>query len=458
MRALLFLLALLAYPPHSARAHDPWESVGFDRTASGDVLTINTNRGIMFSTDGGASFRYLCRNALKRQLPVVGVTAHGRVLVGSRDGLDSIGVNGCGLRGMDTPMSGNSVADLQRDPSNEQGWFATTTRGNLANGVFYSGDDGATWSALGALETGPYFKRVRASADARRIYVVVARYREDSGRTQYELRHSDDRGASWQAYPITLRADDRELVLLGVDPVDPDRVFAAIHVCRLDESCLDRTVGLRKDTLLVSPDRGQTWTSLLELGEVAGFAIDRERFWVGDWQGGLWRVNRDGSQPQQLSATVKAGCLLASGEQLFVCGSDLSGFMLARSSDQGTTLVPVAQSGNTQGNPVCPADPLAVASIEEICELEWTDLCRESFFDEPRPPSECSAALKVHDAGPFPGLPGVPDAAAWSDMVTADAAVRPAVAKDKNGCTLAHPGSDMSWLLSLLGAYRRQRR
>jgi hypothetical protein len=223
-----------------------------------------------------------------------------------------------------------------------------------------------------------------------------------------------------------------------VDPLDPDRVFAAIHVCRQDESCLDRAIGLRKDTLLVSKDRGQTWSTLLELAEVAGFTIDQSRIWVGDWQGGLWRMNRDGSQPEQLSTSIKAGCLLASGSELFVCGTDLNGFMLARSSDQGSTLTPVARSENTQGNPSCPVDPLAVANISEICELEWTDLCRESFVDDPAPPSECSAALTVHDAGPFPGLPGVPDAAPWMPGV-ADAALAPA--ERDSGCALGRPSN-----------------
>jgi hypothetical protein len=218
--------------------------------------------------------------------------------------------------------------------------------------------------------------------------------RASPAESDYSIRSSDDRGQTWTTYPITLRKDERELILLGVDPTNPDRVFGAIHVCREDESCLDRAIGLRKDTLLVSDDRGRTWTTLMELGEVAGFELDESTLWVGDWQ------------------------------------------------------------GNTLGNPACPIDPLAVATVDEICEPEWTDLCRECFFDDPVPPEECSEALLPADGGPFPGLPGVADAAGLPEG-DAGPAVRPE--KKESSCSLAANGNALS-SLALLGALALRRR
>jgi hypothetical protein len=461
MRTVVSLIAaaLVVCSTVRVRAHDPWEATAFDRDPSGNALALNTNRGILFSTDAGKTWHYLCRGAINLQVPLIGVTARSQVMVGHRGGMSALGVDGCGLHAVSTPMSGNSLADLQRDPTSPQGWYATTTKYGQQNGLYYSSDDGLSWSALGALEQGPFFKGVRPSRDGKRIYVVTAQYYEPVGmeldHTDYAIRWSDDRGQSWTSYPVTLRKDDRELVLLGVDPTNADRVFAAIHVCRADESCLDPKLGLRKDTLLVSHDRGKTWSTLLELAEVAGFAVDPKYIWVGDWQGGLWRMNLDGSAAQML-AKIKPGCLHKDADDLFVCGTDLNGFMLARSGDDGVTLTPVAQSGNTLGNPSCPPDPLAVATLREVCEQEWTDLCRESFFDDPMPPKECSAALAPVDAGPpLPGMPSLADAA-HPPPADAGGSAQPAEPKQGNGCAIGGSGGG-GWLLLTLWLRRRQR-
>jgi MYXO-CTERM domain-containing protein len=410
MRILLgsLTLALLAaLGSTTVHAHDPWESNGFAyNPAAPNDLVLNTNRGVVFSTDGGQTWHLVCRLVFDNFLPTVGVTTQHTALLGTFNGLSTITTEGCDNREVSTPMSGLWVADVQRSPTQGSTWFATTSRGASPNGVFRSEDDGSTWQALGALELGPFFKQLRITSDGQRMYLAVAEYFAPTDttaeRVDYTLRCSDDAGQTWTTFPIALAADDKEMVLLDVDPANPDRVFIGIHVCREDNRCFDPVRGVRKDRVLVSDDRGATWKPLFEVKEIASFEINNEHIWLGDWQGGLWRMNADGTAPVLLDERLKAGCVLATDNELFVCGTDLFGFMLARSTDDGTTLTPLAAAENILGNAVCaPDDRDGGLERSAVCRQEWTDLCREAFTDVPNPPLECAGVI---DAGINPGL------------------------------------------------------
>lgn len=405
MRILLTTLAFLlvaGFALETAHAHDPWESNGFAYNAAApDDMVLRTNRGVVFSEDGGQTWRLLCRLAFDNFLPAIGVTTESTALLGTFDGLSTISTAGCDNRELFTPMSGLWVSDLQRDPIESESWFATTSRGQAANGVFRSEDDGFTWQPIGDLDASAFFKQVRPSADGQVIYAGVAQYfaptENAAERVDYSVRSTSDNGASWATHPITLNADDKEMVLLDVDPQDPQRVFVGIHACREDNRCFDETRGQQKDRVLVSNNGGSTWSLLFEVDEIAAFEIDNEHIWVGDWQGGFWRLNADGSSPVLLDGRLKPGCLHATDTELFVCGTDIFGFMLARSTDDGTTLEPVATSANILGNPVCaPSDVDGGFNSAVSCRMEWADLCRESYVDEPNPPMECVGIL---DAG-----------------------------------------------------------
>jgi len=411
---LLVLSAALGSTP--ARAHDPWESNGIGyNPAAPDDLVLRTNRGIIFSTDGGQTWHLVCRRVFDNFLPAIGVTSTDTALLGTFNGLEAVDTSGCDDRELTTPMSGLWVADVQRDRVETTTWFATTSRGSAANGVFRSRDDGASWETLGTLELGPFFKQIRLTSDGQRMYVAVAQYFAPTDttpeRVDYAIRYSDDDGQQWTSFPVPVAADEKEMVLLGVDPTNPDRVFVGIHACREDNRCFDADAGQTDDRVLVSDDRGATWTDLFSVKEIASFEINDEHIWVGDWQGGLWRMNADGTDPVLLHERLKAGCLVSTPTGLLVCGTDLYGFMLARSTDDGTTLTPLATTANIMGGPTCgpsgrdaglDLDGGSVTDRSAVCRMEWIDLCRESYFDVPNPPLECVGSI---DAGLDAGLP-----------------------------------------------------
>lgn len=399
---LILGITLLAITATAAKAHDPWESTGFAyNPGAPDQMVLRTNRGLAFSKDSGLTWRFLCRGAFDNFLPSIAMGTQESALLGTFDGLSLVGTDGCDPTPQFTPMSGLWVADIQLDPTDNEGLFATTSRGQEANGVFRSVDNGRSWTALGTPELGPFFKQVRPSADASRIYVGVAEYfaptETTPERVDYAVRYTDDNGESWNSSPVVLEPDDLEMVLLDVDPTNSDRVFVGIHVCRETNRCFDATRGPRKDRILVSEDRGETWTKLFEVDEIASFEINDRHIWVGDFQGGFWRMNADGTNPELLSDLLKPGCLLATDDALFVCGTDLFGFMLARSTDDGTNLTPLATSEGFLGNPVCgPSDLDGGVNVAAACRDEWGDLCRESFAGNETPPPEC---VGIIDAG-----------------------------------------------------------
>lgn len=427
-RVVALLAVLFGLSAAPAFAHDPWESTGLAlNPASPDELVLRTNRGVAFSNDGGDTWRFLCRFALDNFSPVPAVTANHQVMLGMFFGLETINNDGCDRQSARNPMSGLWISDLMLDPTNNAAWFATTsTGGDKDNGLFRSTDHGATWDALGTLERGPFFKQVRSTPDASRIYVAVAEYfaptETEPEHVDYSVRMSDDNAAHWTSTKIELEHDDNEMVLLDVDPTNPDRVFVAIHACRETNRCFDETRGQRQDRILVSEDAGETWEPFFEVDEVASFEINNEHIWVGDWWGGFWRMNRDGSNPELLDELLKPGCLIASGDDLYVCGTDVFGFMLAKSTDDGDTLTTIASASNILGNPVCEAsDTDAGIDISATCRQEWMDLCYESYSDEANPPLECAPFLMdggvsgtggsgaVGGAGGNAGSSGMPD-------------------------------------------------
>ncbi len=410
-RSIAVVAVLLAATVTSnAHAHDPWESnaLALNPNAPNDMV-LRTNRGVAFTHDGGETWHFVCRVVINPTTLTPGVTTQGTALLGTFNGMEIVDTDGCNQQTYDTPMSGLWVADLQLDPTDSNAWYATTARGGAPNGVFRSTNNGQTWSVVGDLETGPFFKQLRITPDGQRMYLGMAEYIEPTatseGHVNYSVRYSDDRGESWTSFPFEIEPNEMEMVLLDVDPENHDRVFIATHACRQDNGCYDPADGPPMDRILVSEDRGETWSLLFEVEEVAAFEINDRYIWVGDWWQGFWRLDRDGQNPVELDSLLKPGCIHARGDELLVCGTDLYGFMLARSMDDGTTLQPLVSSESILGNPVCePSDVDAGISVENACRDNWSDLCRESFFDDPNPPAECTGFIHL-DAGIDAGTP-----------------------------------------------------
>jgi hypothetical protein len=207
--------------------------------------------------------------------------------------------------------------------------------------------------------------RIRvAPSDPMRVYTSgVVPAMDGAPRTGMVLR-SDDRGATFRSLPIEFTGDERTVHLLGVDPMNADRVF--VRVTR-------RVTDLVPERLLMSEDGGMTWTTVLELLEIVGFAMseDGRRLWAGSWDGGLYRSTDGGLSFTALDPALRVRCLAHRPGELWLC---LDNFVertaLARSSDDGETIEPLWKFDDVENDVGCSAD----TAVGQRCPMFWTDL------------------------------------------------------------------------------------
>jgi hypothetical protein len=86
---------------------------------------------------------------------------------------------------------------------------------------------------------------------------------------------------------------------------------------------------------------------------------------------GLYRANSTSLSFSRVS-NGQVGCLMYSGDKLYVCGSQTTvGYELGVSTDDGTTVSPLFKYGTVKGPLACPAGtPQAM-----ICGPEWQYAC-----------------------------------------------------------------------------------
>lgn len=334
---------------------------------------VQGGQGLLFSSDGGHSFALRCGSAVsssftKSRAPLW-LTSGGEALLGTFEGLVRGSAEGCGFA-TDAALAGLQVADFARDPRDAAVTFAATAnaRDGRATGLVRL-DPGGALRALGASDTS---SEQQAAVSMNRLGVVA---RADGGLRFYAsalradaagdyhpvIRHSDDEGASWVSFDVA-GAEGARVLLIGVDPTDPERV--AIVLSRESSN----------DSVLVSADAGQSFEPRLEIFELGGSSVAPDgRLWVGDaggeaeysQPGGLYRFDDFGSPAQKL-ATFPVRCLAfrAEPEQLFAC--QRSTFGRADPATGGFTRL--SGLGEVSGFVQCEGEALAPVCKAQLCD------------------------------------------------------------------------------------------
>lgn len=354
--ALAALAALLSgNAPARAHGREPMVgAIAFD-PGDPDHVVVRATWAILESRDGGASFTWRCAAAVgydrTTEDPPVAVAEGGEIFAGTFDGIAHGGPDGCAwaLVG-DEDGVGQYAIDLERAPGDPRTLYAMMSPGAVDNTLLRSTDAGATWEVMGLPRPGtPVFLAERialAPSDPMRVYVsgAVPATATDPLRHAFFLR-SEDGGRTFVEHELPLEGEERNAHVLGVDPLDPDRVFL-----RMSRRVTDTV----PERLLVSDDGGDTWALAATLLEITGFAMseDGAHAWVGGWDGAFLRSDARGAAgtfaPVSTAPDLRVRCLAwrpgdsgRSGE-LWVCVDDLVGsFALGRSSDLGQTLTPV---------------------------------------------------------------------------------------------------------------------
>lgn len=372
-----------------------------------DLVITRATYGLLLSSDHGATWTFLCEDALGLPQgadydPAVGLTASQSLVVGLilPAGIEVSPDTGCNWTCAGGALAGEAIADIAVRPNAPDTVVALTSTifvddagGGEHSQVFQSTDDGAHFAPLGTtIDPAVLVTTVEvAPSDPQRLYISGGR---GFGPTRTaSLFVSTDSGDTWaeRAVPFDLMYESA-IYIGGVDPSDADRVY--VRTAGLGTS------GEGRSRLLVTEDAGQSFTSVLTLsGQMLGFALspDGSTIYAGGVEDGLFVGNRTNFSFSQRS-TLHVECLATRGNELWACSDESSGFFVGLSTDEGasfaTKLVragvegPIACSVRASGSVACGAD----ANATQCAGAPFTQLCATVGCEPTTRPASCHCA------------------------------------------------------------------
>jgi len=179
---------------------------------------------------------------------------------------------------------------------------------------------------------------------------------------------SDDRGQTWSSRPIMPAAYAAlPMYLSAVDPNDPDTVYI-----RVDDGTSDH--------VLVSHDAGQSFTDVFTLeGEMLGFALspDGSRLAVGGPGAGLWLANTADFAFAPAAAIESLRCLTWTSDRIYACAQEsLDGWTVGVSTDSAQTFEPLWHVQD-----LAPLVCEASTAVGSTCERSWLEVSAQIGAD-----------------------------------------------------------------------------
>lgn len=342
--------------------------------------------GVLASFDGGASWRWLCEDAIGFSGtwdPPVAVTHDGRLWMGLEKGL-SWTLDACNVHAI-PEVAGELVSDVSAD--GDALVFATSTPKKPA--ALWRATTFSSARRTGATLDGFYVDTIDALGT--RVWLTGVRVGE---KAEPHVFRSDDSGVTVHELHPTWPTQGR-LYLAAIDPKNASRVLV-------------RQLSDKGSDLLLSEDAGTTFKVTLHMaGAMFGFAqsADGSTVWAGsgDADEGLYRSTDRG---RTFAPVAKAPifCLHRSAQKLFTCSNPFTehGYAIGASSDEGTSIGPLIGFADVLGPVACDAG--AGAS----CGKTWTAMhatLTTQTQSAPPPPASSSTPMfgaEHSDAGkPF---------------------------------------------------------
>jgi autotransporter-associated beta strand protein len=268
--------------------------------ATGDATNSSTSyygRGILKSTNGGASWVLLGNNVFNRKTfaQIVVDPTNPNIVYGAVAGGGTNGTSG-GTGIWKTTDGGSTwtnttsaisttdrFTDVAIDSLNPQHLFCARSGGAGTTGIYVTFNGGASWSLVGGLPSGPGLAQPRVSVSASNPQVIYASF--PSGNFHLlGIWRSGDGGVNWSQLPDVpdyLDGNAFYSTTLTVDPNAANTVYAG------------GVAGL-----LRSADGGQTWTNIIDGSDGTtgahwdhhAEAFDANGRLLDGSDGGIWRL------------------------------------------------------------------------------------------------------------------------------------------------------------------------
>jgi hypothetical protein len=365
--SLLASLALLAGSESDARANGRFPAVDqlVAEPGNPEHLVLRATFGVLVTTDRGASWDFLCEDALGyRDLdPALAVLEGGRILLGVVDGVSVSDEAGCTF----TRAAGiaGRVIDLTVALGEPGTAYAATIAGT-ATRFWASTDGGDSFEPLND-EIAEFTATTLDAAPGNPDLIYAAGLLGEGG----GFLRSEDRGRNFTAFTVPEATSARRPYIAAIDPTDERTVYVR----------LEGLPGL----LFVTRNGGESFTQILALDIPAvGFALsaDGETIVASNPYDGTFRARRDEYAFERV-ACKGPSCLLFDGDTLFGCGDNyVDGFIVGRSSDLGESFLRVADYGCLEGPTACDASSAAGM----LCPAVWPQISQQlgSGVCEPR--------------------------------------------------------------------------
>lgn len=412
----VLVVAVLA--PSRARANGAFPdslSILLPRGAP-EKITLATNFGLVFTTDGGRTWEWTCEHdsslgAILYQLappPRQAIFALGLDIVRSDD-------DGCSWRPAGGRVSGGFLYDLFVDPGNGDRVLVVSDPNDETPRrmhVFESTDGGATFPvSLFQAEPGEDLTGLEVPlSEPSTLYLAWASSK--TGQLRSGMIRVKDRGSDVQRFDHSDVLGGNPLGIASVDRQDPRKILL-------------RAFGNERDRLALSEDGGATVRVVLEASRsLAGLVVrpDGVVLVAGrDLGGGSLHISRDGGKT--FPTTLPGPRFRAIGERdgrLFAAADEPNdGYALGVSDDEGRTWKPLLRYTDVTAIKSCPGNELSQACAGTCMRLAFLNTFRPEVcpFSTPRdagvpdaaevpfPPDDCDCDLGGRGSAPGASLP-----------------------------------------------------
>ena len=372
------LFAALAALVWSATAHAngrfPKSTNVFLQPGNPQTILLGVTFGLLISRDGGASFQWICEEAIGYGGtfdPDYAVAADGVIFATTFEGLRVTRDGGCTWETAGELSPDDYFEEVEIGPDGTV-WAATASDMN-PNHVYQSTDSGMTFTPMDSGLPNVWWKSLRvAPSDPQRLYVTGYRVNQamaDGGApmpTAVAYRTVDG-GQNWTALDLsTIQFGNVPWVFVEVVANDnPDVLYVRSQGAE----------GAIGDVLYRSTDSGDTWTEILRTDVAMQAVLMRQNgtLMVGTLTSGVHR-SVNGGDTWEMDSLPQMCCLGESGDgTLFSCGAnwDPDFFALGRSMD-GQSWDKVVRFSEVKTAYSCPTGTIQ----RDTCESKrWPSLC-----------------------------------------------------------------------------------